>query len=61
MDFLAVETLVSDLHPRAEHTNYRKVFHGENGWPPLLWQSDNSRGVAADHRLTPAANLPVSA
>ena len=29
MDFLAVEALVSNLHPRAERTDCRKIFHGE--------------------------------
>jgi len=29
MDFLAVETLVSDLHPRAERTDCRKIFDRE--------------------------------
>jgi hypothetical protein len=29
MDFIAVEALVSDLHPRAERTDCRKIFHRE--------------------------------
>jgi hypothetical protein len=31
MDFIAVEALVSDLLPRAEYTDCRKVLHGETG------------------------------
>jgi hypothetical protein len=30
-DFFAVKALVSDLHPRAECTDCRKVLHGETG------------------------------
>src|SRR3974377_724100 len=29
MDFLAAETLVSDLHPCLERTDCREIFHGE--------------------------------
>ena len=31
MDFFAVEALVSDLHPRAECTDCKKVLHDETG------------------------------
>jgi hypothetical protein len=31
MDFFAVEALISDLHPRAECTDCRKVFQSETG------------------------------
>jgi hypothetical protein len=33
MDFFAVEALVSDLHPRAECTDCRKVLYSETGDP----------------------------
>jgi len=29
MDFIALEALASDLHPRTKRTDGRRIFHGE--------------------------------
>jgi hypothetical protein len=55
MDFFAVEALVSDPESTTEYTVAGKSSTAKR-MPPLLWRSDDSRRVAADHLLRLAMN-----